>query len=596
MTSRHRSTGKSWKLALAAAGVAGFLSASALGQARVDTGNALDANNRVGSGGLNSGGSVYNQNALNNAIVTGNVTGGREFRGNVPYSPTNAFRGSLAGSGIDRFVANSAGTGGNYTAQNSFRARPFIGQSEGIGAPTGFQQVGNSGAFVYNPPATDRQIGDTRFGWASEGPSQALPRPGEFIMPGPVDPTGAGGSPGLITASPLYGIRSLNPGDAVDRRFIERYTGALGDNRPGESDAMALERLRQELNDPANDESTDPTKTTDLPGTQLDSATPNQPLKDGLSSSSTASDPLGAGLGSGQQITNRVVLPSLVRQSPQYRDLQQRLAKFGNDPTRQFNEERKLKEEMEAAASRPPGPTSPGGPGTGGPSTGGPGLGGPGVGSPTTGSPGAGTTATGGTGVGEGTALPPGGIMPGTRVPVVAERPTISSLATGIKAKTAADLLTEAEKLMREQKFNAALEKYDFAEQVAPNDPVVLLGRAHAELGAASYGRAEGNLRRALSAEPSLMMARYDLRAFLGDERLATVQKDLKDIAKNEPTAVRPLVLLAYLAYNDGNDRLASGYVDLAEKRSTAKDPFFAALRKYWDLPAYGTDPAGLDK
>lgn len=57
--------------------------AGLFGQAFVQQGNALDANPRVGSGGLNYGARQFSPNAANR-IVTGNVAGGLSFRG---YSP-----------------------------------------------------------------------------------------------------------------------------------------------------------------------------------------------------------------------------------------------------------------------------------------------------------------------------------------------------------------------------------------------------------------------------------------------------------------------------------------------------------------------------
>ncbi|MBC8105356.1 MAG: hypothetical protein H7Z14_02105, partial [Anaerolineae bacterium] len=100
--------------AVAAAAVALFANvASTHAQYRVDNGNARDANNRIGSGGYNqpgSGAGSTSPYAVNgNNIVTGNVTGGREFRGFVPYTDPGAFRGATAGGNVDRFVRSSAG-------------------------------------------------------------------------------------------------------------------------------------------------------------------------------------------------------------------------------------------------------------------------------------------------------------------------------------------------------------------------------------------------------------------------------------------------------------------------------------------------------
>ena len=50
---------------------------------------------------------------------------------------------------------------------------------------------------------------------------------------------------------------------------------------------------------------------------------------------------------------------------------------------------------------------------------------------------------------------------------------------------------------MKQGKFSSALDKYDQAEQVAPNNSLIKLGRANAELGASYFARADQHLREA---------------------------------------------------------------------------------------------------
>src|SRR4051794_32346178 len=100
-------------LAAAAGMISAAISSSALAQYRVDTGHVNDANNRIGGGGLNGGGDgrigrTPYSGVTGNDIVTGNVTAGKEFRGNVPYTDPRAFRGNLASNPSDRFVRGSS--------------------------------------------------------------------------------------------------------------------------------------------------------------------------------------------------------------------------------------------------------------------------------------------------------------------------------------------------------------------------------------------------------------------------------------------------------------------------------------------------------
>lgn len=578
-------------LALAvSAGVAGA-------QQRIDTGRALDANTRLGSGGYNTGRDLSNpalNNAVNNSLVTGNVTGGREFRGDVGYTDPRAFRGSLSGGGVDRFVRSSAGVNAVPGLSNTQVARPYFGDSRGVAPPPGFIQLNNTGGYV--PAPMPARVGsDLRLGAVYDTPSIALPRPGELLLPGPVD---ASNNNLLITASPIYGVRALNTGDAGDMNFMRRYTNAFG---PTDSRNNAdLNRMREELRD------------AEEPGAALPNATDNSALPNTIGS--TGGDAaLGNDIRSGQQVRNQLVLAPAVKQSAQYQQLVRRLDQYNEqqklDPNlaaaREYNEQLRLKNQMETPAVPPGGQApQPGGPGAPAPEAGGASPAMPGGLQPPSvpGMPGAeGAPGTAGPG-GVGQPGAPGGPLVGpSRIGKREPPPVITSLATGVEAKGLKQLLSEAEGLMRDQKFVSALDKYDLAEQVAPNNPMVLLGRANAELGASFYARAEAHLREAFGSAPALMMAKYDLRAFLGEDRLAFLVKDLKEIANNEKASPRPLLLLAYLAYNEGNDRLAAGYLELAEKRSAgddprSADPIYRKIRDHWQLPPVGAEESDLNK
>jgi len=546
-------------------------------QARVDTGGrVLDANTRVGSGGYNS--ARDSTAGLNgNLVVTGNVTGGREFRDVVGYTDPRAFRGELASSGSDRFVRSSAGPSG-YNAQV---VRPFFGDSRGVAPPPGFMPLGSTGGYVPAPPPR-RQGSDLRLGSVFDTPQFALPKPGELLLSGPVDPSN---NNILIAASPLYGVRPLNSGDMSDVIFLRRYTDATGDRSVGRSDSDTIRRMQEELRD------------TDTGQTENSDALNNPTMDKPLDNTIPGNDPLGNDPTTGQQAGQRLVLSSAVKQSTQYKALVDRLEKYNQqmklDPAtaanREYNAQVRLAREAEEQKNKstepqlPPtrdgmtgGPSAPGGtalPGT--PALpGGPNL--PGTGAP--GEPGQ-----------------PGNLLGPTRITERSKPPVISSLATGVQAKGLADLLTEAETLMRDQKFVAAIEKYDLAAQVAPNNPMPLFGRANAELGASFYARAETHLRQAFTGAPALMMAQYDLRKFLGDERLEFLVRDLKEIANTEKDSARPLLLLAYIAYNEGNERMAAGYLDLAEKRSGG-DPFYKTVRDHWQLAPYEGSSIDLNK
>ena len=164
--------------------------------------------------------------------------------------------------------------------------------------------------------------------------------------------------------------------------------------------------------------------------------------------------------------------------------------------------------------------------------------------------------------------------------------PKIESLYQGVKAKGLGDLLKDGEDLMKQGKWYDAIQKYDTAQQVAPNNMLILVGRANAELGASSYGPAEADIRTAFTQDPAMMEGQFDLRKMVGDDRLQFLVNDLKQIQQKNPTESRPVFLLAYINYNTGNERMAAAYLDLAEKRAGGNDTFFSMIRSHWTLPA----------
>jgi magnesium chelatase subunit I len=102
--------------------------------------------------------------------------------------------------------------------------------------------------------------------------------------------------------------------------------------------------------------------------------------------------------------------------------------------------------------------------------------------------------------------------------------------------------------------------------------------------------------REAFTRDPALLMAQYDLKSFLGNERLEFLVKDLKEAANQEKNEPRQVFLLSYIMYNTGNERMASAYLDLAEKRAAKPDPLYQMLRKYWALPSDAPPVEGANK
>jgi hypothetical protein len=173
--------------------------------------------------------------------------------------------------------------------------------------------------------------------------------------------------------------------------------------------------------------------------------------------------------------------------------------------------------------------------------------------------------------------------------PGMRPQPTkVTSLAEGIKSPGLKNLLTKAEELMKQGKFMPALDEYEAAGVVAQGNTLVMLGKANAELGAGLYERAAADMRRALLVDPVLTMAQFDLKEMMGQDRVETIVKDLKEIARKQEKEVTPALLLAYLAYNTGNETQAGVYLDLAQSRAGGQDAFIKLLQTHWHVPVQG--------
>jgi len=567
------------------------LPAAAFAQGQIDVGRANDANNRIGGDGRNGGyqGSNYNSNVVingGNRIVTGNVSQGREFHGTVPYSDPSAFRGT-ASSGIisDTFAKNSVGAPRpNAPEPLPNSSVPFYGVSQTAVAPQGFQLNASRTGFVAAPANTGaRPIQDNRIGVIDlNQPINSTPLPGEMITRGSLNPQSAQAA-GILTGSALYGVREWNPQDPADRAFLENLINRQNGSNlnrlqldPRDVQKMRAEiekalapndqRLNNEVNNgAANQQKQNDSLTLNPLGRTLETpanpALNNKPINDQLQS-----QPQGADQNTELGMRN-TVLGIAHRSSSQYGELNKRLEQFYADrrnsaqaSAQQFNADMKRREATDAAAAakkraeeaansltNPKNPV-------------------------------ANNTKPGDADADKTQTKKPAPLR-------------IKSFSQGVAGEGLGNLMKKAEGLMKDGKYTSALDQYDAAEAVMPNNPLIWMGRANAELGAGFFKRADAHLRQAFSTDQALLMGQYDISGMLGEERLGKLVEELKTTATKNPNDPMPVFLLSYIAYNTGHERQALGYLDLAEKRAGNQDPFFKMLHDHWTLPEEATKP-----
>jgi Tfp pilus assembly protein PilF len=171
----------------------------------------------------------------------------------------------------------------------------------------------------------------------------------------------------------------------------------------------------------------------------------------------------------------------------------------------------------------------------------------------------------------------------------------INSLAAGVRAKGLHDLLSGAEDLMRQGKFQSAVDRYKMAQDVAPNNPLVPLGRATAELGGGAYRQASTDLHVVFMNDPATLMAQYGIDQWFPAGRLDQVRQELTQLSSQDAKDEMPEFLLTFLAYNAGNMNEARQHLAEAQKRSGGKDPSLKLMETDWKLGSSEQPPAPSD-
>lgn len=140
---------------------------SAVAQNALGTGNALDRNLRVGSGGINRPvNNLAADIAFRNAIVTGNVTGGMGFRGEVGYTGAFDFRGSLSDDEFFQFQTRSTSAADVLNFHAGPGARSQMPGMRGLDAT---QQSLGWGVASQSPTLGGGRIVDRQFSGTSVG-------------------------------------------------------------------------------------------------------------------------------------------------------------------------------------------------------------------------------------------------------------------------------------------------------------------------------------------------------------------------------------------------------------------------------------------
>ena len=524
-------------------------------------GHANDANNRVGSGGYNGGGSRGTV-VTPNDIVNRNVTGGREFRGRIGERDPQAFTGPTAGRLLDVFNRQTNGVSDNGLPNPLTNPQPYYSDASFTRPPAGSIPNGFNGGYIGTTLNSPSSLSNSLNVISTYGLQSRTDTPETLRLNQFVNPTGYGelsnselnnstlADPSIYgqSAQSLYNFDVNAPGVSdqfgIGDQTVQQIRGDLQQN--GQASPNGGPRIGAGRNGQGQGSQQNLPPNSPVP--QPLGTISNDPINGNLSDARLGSGAIASSSTISLQPGGPLIPPE--QQSAMLSTLQQRLA-LSTPEGRALYGQNLLAPGREAPGRQAPGRQSP--------------------------APRGGTDTS--------PVIPPNQQQLG---PV-----TVSHLAEGVKVKSLHDLLASAEELAQQGQYDSAIGRFTQAQRGAPNNPLGQLGRADAELAGGYYARAELDLRSVLRSSPQLAFAQIDLNAAMPQGRADYLRKDLQELARQDPTAERPWFLLAYLDYNTGDAAGADAALKEAAKRTSKRgDPVITLLQERWALPSNGK--AGL--
>ncbi|MFN0011698.1 MAG: hypothetical protein ACKVS8_08665 [Phycisphaerales bacterium] len=158
--------------------------------------------------------------------------------------------------------------------------------------------------------------------------------------------------------------------------------------------------------------------------------------------------------------------------------------------------------------------------------------------------------------------------------------------------KTSADIyearMAEGQRLLGVQRYFDAEASFTVAAAARRNDPMALVGRAHAQLGAGLFLSAAANLREVLTAHPELLSVRYGPLLLPPPDRAQTLAEHLRADLTGEAGALGRdgALLLTYLGRQFSNANWLSTGLSEARARLRPDDAegevFITLLERVW--------------
>ncbi len=575
---------------IAAAALAALTLPAAAQQRAGGDGRALDANQQVGSGGTNQVQGQVDYRARND-VVTGNVSGGRGFQGDVGYSAPGEFRSSLGSDSLFNFQARSLPSSPliSGAAQSpGYRFGGGAGQDtlsvyRSFSNPTGLRESYGGGAIALDGgsrgifAASSLRVGGDMTSFLG---GSTRPITGDTLGTQVRDDGGAT----VFSASPLLGIRrtdlpAFNAYDStvkpdtprIELDPMDRSTQPALDLGLGESSRVEGQRVGQMAGSIA-------TMPSDLdPAAAPPGLVIGQQLQ-ALLISDRAGETLDQRVERLEKMIFRQTDPSVNRPgSEAYKELieklreqaakpaaeQQRMQEDKLDVGLEEVEEKKLTEAEKIAADamkrayevygKPLDEKRPG------------------------------------ESVADANGEPGEAADEPDAVPESISK-LLNQLRTDLPrvGSLAADAEDRANKLMKQAETALAAGEYFDAEALyrqakinAPANPLATVGLIHAQMGAGLIRSASANLHTLFEQHPELINVKYEATVLPPKERLQWLQGELQRMIDAQDHAGQPGLLLAYLGHQTQSRQLIRYGLAVAEANAP-RDALLGVLRGVW--------------
>jgi hypothetical protein len=141
--------------------------------------------------------------------------------------------------------------------------------------------------------------------------------------------------------------------------------------------------------------------------------------------------------------------------------------------------------------------------------------------------------------------------------------------------------MAKAEQSLKAGRYLEAAETYQAALGLKPEDPLALVGRAHAEFGAGFYTTAAYDLKFVFIRKPEMVSVRYDVASFIPAQRQEFLMEDLQKLTLKKESADAASFLYCYLCYQTGRTTALQAELKKWSERDS-RDEWQVVLNRAW--------------